>query len=115
MTAKQIKFGVFLTAWGTAAAWRDPDVPGDARVNLDFLTSVARTAERGKLDFAFIADSTYISESSPPQFLSRAEPLTALSAVAAVTRHLGLAGTVPAPSVLTRGRRQEFAATAYWF
>jgi FMN-dependent oxidoreductase (nitrilotriacetate monooxygenase family) len=94
MTRRQIKLGVFLTGWGSPAAWRDPTIPADARTNLDFIKRVGITAEEAKLDFAFIADSAYISASSPPQFLSRAEPTTALSAVAAVTSRIGLVGTM---------------------
>lgn len=42
----------------------------------------------------FIADGAYINEKSIPHFLNRFEPLTILSALAAVTSHIGLIGTV---------------------
>lgn len=92
---RKIHFGSFLTHWGeNAGVWRHPDVPSDAPTNLDFVREVALTAERGKFDFVFVADSAYITADSTPYFLSRFEPVTVLSAVAALTSHLGLVGTL---------------------
>jgi len=51
-------------------------------------------AEEGKFDFVFIADGLYITEKSIPHFLNRFEPLTILSALAAVSSKIGLVGTV---------------------
>ena len=42
----------------------------------------------------FIADALYITEKSNPHYLNRLEPLTILSALAAVTSHIGLVGTL---------------------
>ena len=46
------------------------------------------------IDFVFIADGLYITEKSIPHFLNRFEPLTILSALAAISSKIGLVGTV---------------------
>ena len=61
---------------------------------LDFYKEQAQKAEEGKFDLVFIADGVYINEKSIPHFLNRFEPLTILSALAAVTSRIGLIGTV---------------------
>ena len=92
---RQIRLGSFLTHWGeNAGMWRHPDVPSNAPVSFDFVREIAQTAEAGKFDFVFVADSAYITKDSTPYFLSRFEPVTVLSAVAAVTKNLGLVGTM---------------------
>lgn len=92
---KQLKFGALIHGvGGTATAWRHPEVPVDASVSLSFYKSQALTAEAGKFDLVFIADGLYINEKSIPHFLNRFEPITILSAIAAVTSKIGLVGTV---------------------
>ncbi|CDL10163.1 Nitrilotriacetate monooxygenase component A [Klebsiella pneumoniae IS43] len=76
------------------SAWRHPAAQADASINFDFVTQTALKAEAGKLDFIFVADGLYINEKSIPHFLNRFEPLTVLSALAAITRRLGLVGTL---------------------
>lgn len=66
----------------------------DASVSLAFYERQARIAEAGKMDFVFIADGLYITEKSIPHFLNRFEPITILSALAAVTDRIGLVGTL---------------------
>lgn len=56
--------------------------------------SWVRKAEEGKLDLIFIADGLYITEKSIPHFLNRFEPITLLSALAAVSTNIGLVGTL---------------------
>ncbi|WP_138754081.1 LLM class flavin-dependent oxidoreductase [Paenibacillus sinopodophylli] len=92
---KQIKFGALIHGvGGNVSAWRHPEVPADASVNFKFYTQQAQTAEAGKFDLVFIADGLYINEKSIPHFLNRFEPLTILSALAAVTSKIGLVGTL---------------------
>ncbi|THF77268.1 LLM class flavin-dependent oxidoreductase [Cohnella fermenti] len=91
---RRLRLGAFATAAGSnVAAWRHHATPSDAPVNLEHLKTIARTAEAGKLDYLFIADSAYITKDSTPYFLSRFEPLTILSALSAVTERIGLVGT----------------------
>jgi alkanesulfonate monooxygenase SsuD/methylene tetrahydromethanopterin reductase-like flavin-dependent oxidoreductase (luciferase family) len=69
-------------------------VPADASVNLGFFVRTARKAEAAGIAFAFVADGLYINEKSIPHFLNRFEPISILSALAAVTSKIGLVGTV---------------------
>jgi len=74
--------------------WRHPEVQPDASINIDVYKLWVQKAEAGKFDLVFIADGLYITEKSIPHFLNRFEPLTLLSALAAVSKHVGLVGTL---------------------
>ncbi|WP_040949834.1 LLM class flavin-dependent oxidoreductase [Gorillibacterium massiliense] len=92
---KKLKLGTIIHGvGGNVSAWRHPEVPADASVNLEFYKRQAQIAESGKFDLVFIADGLYINEKSIPHFLNRFEPVTILSALAAVTRNIGLVGTL---------------------
>jgi FMN-dependent oxidoreductase (nitrilotriacetate monooxygenase family) len=78
---------------GMHTLWLDPEIPGDASVNVDWFIEMARLAEQGKFDLIFIVDSQFITPYSPPHYLNRLEPLTLLSALATQTTHIGLVGT----------------------
>lgn len=90
---RKLKLATFLSGFSGIAGWRHADAYADGSVNFEAFRKVAQTAERGLFDFAFVADSAYITEDSIPYFLSRFEPATILSAVSVVTRNLGLVGT----------------------
>lgn len=62
-------------------------------MNLDYFKELAKTAERGKLDMLFLADSLSIDSKSHPNVLTRFEPFTLLSALAQVTSKIGLTAT----------------------
>ncbi|MCT1901226.1 LLM class flavin-dependent oxidoreductase [Oceanobacillus sojae] len=90
-----MKLGVMIQGpGGHMNSWKSEEVPVDASVNLNHYISVTKKAEAAGLDFVFIADGLHINEKSIPHFLNRFEPLTILSALAAVTEKIGLAGTV---------------------
>ena len=90
-----IKFGVMLQGAGSHMnSWKHPGGPADASVNLDFYMRTAKKAEDNGIAFAFVADGLYINEKSIPHFLNRFEPISILSALAAVTSKIGLAGTI---------------------
>ena len=91
----QMKFGFVLHGVGTNwSDWRHPDVKIDASTDFAFYKYQAQLAEAGKVDFLFVSDSISISEKSSPHDLNRFEPLTLMSALAAVTEYVGLVGTV---------------------
>jgi FMN-dependent oxidoreductase (nitrilotriacetate monooxygenase family) len=95
MTTRPITFGIMLQGpGGHMNSWKHPSVPPDASVNLGFFVDTIRRAEAAGIAFAFVADGLYINEKSIPHFLNRFEPLTILSALAAVTSRIGLVGTV---------------------
>ncbi|WP_339238557.1 LLM class flavin-dependent oxidoreductase [Oceanobacillus sp. FSL W7-1281] len=90
-----MKMGTMIHGVGEKMSdWRHPEIPSDASVNLKFYIEQAQKAEEGKFDFVFIADALHINEHSNPHYLNRFEPLTILSALAAVTSHIGLVGTL---------------------
>jgi FMN-dependent oxidoreductase (nitrilotriacetate monooxygenase family) len=97
MTERQIKLGAILMGVGGPGhhyQWLDPDIPGDASVNIKWFVEQARLAEAAKFDLVFIVDSMFITPDSPPHYLNRLEPLTLLSALAVATEHVGLVGTL---------------------
>jgi FMN-dependent oxidoreductase (nitrilotriacetate monooxygenase family) len=92
---RTLKMGAIIQGVGAhVGLWRHPDLRADASVSLEFYQSQAVAAEEGKFDLVFIADGLYITEKSIPHFLNRFEPITILSALAAVTTRVGLVGTV---------------------
>jgi FMN-dependent oxidoreductase (nitrilotriacetate monooxygenase family) len=94
-TPRQIKLGFILHGVGrTWTDWRHPDADPDASTSFPFYKRQAQLAERGKFDFLFVADSLSITEKSSPHYLNRFEPITILSALAAVTENIGLVGTL---------------------
>jgi alkanesulfonate monooxygenase SsuD/methylene tetrahydromethanopterin reductase-like flavin-dependent oxidoreductase (luciferase family) len=97
MAERQIKLGAILTGVGGPGhhyTWLDPEIPGDASVDVNWFIEYARWAEAAKFDLVFIVDSQFITVDSPPHYLNRLEPLTLLSALAVTTRRIGLVGTI---------------------
>lgn len=97
MANRQLKLGLAPTPTGGPGQpyrWLDPEIPGDASVDIDHYIRVARLAEEAKFDFVFVVDSEFITPDSPPHYLNRLEPLTLLSALAVATEHIGLIGTI---------------------
>jgi alkanesulfonate monooxygenase len=92
--------GVFFKNTGHhIAAWRHPKTQMDAGINIQHYADCAQTCERAGFDFIFFADSAAVRE-APLEVLSRSsqytayfEPLTLLSALAMVTRYIGLVAT----------------------
>ncbi|MBD3921575.1 LLM class flavin-dependent oxidoreductase [Paenibacillus sp. PR3] len=92
---KQLKLGAMLHGVGSSTSlWRHPEIQSDASVNFELYKSWVEKAEGSKFDLVFIADGLYINEKSIPHFLNRFEPLTILSALAAVSKKIGLVGTL---------------------
>src|SRR3546814_20063578 len=55
---RKIRLGAFIQATGHhTAAWRHPDAQADAGLNIQHYRELAQTAERGKFDLVFVADS----------------------------------------------------------
>jgi FMN-dependent oxidoreductase (nitrilotriacetate monooxygenase family) len=98
---RQIKLGLSMRYVGYhAAAWRHPEADPGAASKFEHFVRVAQTAEAAKFDMLFLADGIGIrARDEPPGSLCRSaqnaelEPLTLLSALAAVTRHIGLVAT----------------------
>ena len=96
---RQMRLGAFLRSFGHhVAAWRHPESPSDADVNFDFYLRLARIAERGLFDLLFIADNSSVPDQdhdilSRTAYVMRIDPIPLMSALAAVTREIGLVCT----------------------
>lgn len=95
MTRKrQIKLSAYLVGTGMhASSWRLANADPGASSDIDYYRRLAVTAERGKFDMAFLADSLAINEQSHPNILNRFEPLTLIAALAGATSRIGLVAT----------------------
>ncbi|WP_323010792.1 LLM class flavin-dependent oxidoreductase [Paracoccus sp. (in: a-proteobacteria)] len=95
MGARRLKLGFMMhgngTGWGD---WRHADAEPGASTDFAYYRRQAQIAEAAKFDFLFVADSVHITPKSSPHYLNRFEPLTILSALAAVTDRIGLVGTL---------------------
>ena len=98
--ARQMHIGLLMTANGSHfGGWRLPDADPATSYQLQHYVRLALEAERGCFDFLFMADTLALVPTQLPATLGRAppiahlEPLTLLSALAAVTQHIGLAGS----------------------
>lgn len=98
----KLRLGAFIPAAGHhVAAWRHPGVPADPGHDFRHYVRVVQAAERAKFDAVFLADnSAVIGGGDRKDVLSRTaaagffEPVTLLSALAAVTERIGLIATV---------------------
>lgn len=97
----QMRLGAFLYPSGHhIAAWRHPDARADAGIDFRHYAELAQAAEAAKFDLVFLADGVG-TRGDDVEFLSRTahsyqaqfEPITLLSALAAVTTRIGLVGT----------------------
>ena len=89
-----ITLNAFLMSTGHhEASWRlpgaDPTVTRDAR----YFQELARTAERGRLDSVFFADSPSIMTDVARRPAEALEPAILLAAMAVATEHIGLVAT----------------------
>ncbi|CAH0259103.1 LLM class flavin-dependent oxidoreductase [Peribacillus simplex] len=96
---REMKLGAFFMIPGHhVAAWRLPEAEVKDIMNFDYIKKLAQTAERGKFDLLFLADHVSLStldEKVLTQTVNtRFEPFTLLSALSAVTKNIGLVGTV---------------------
>ena len=96
----QIKLGAFLMNTGHhVAAWRHPDAWAEHGLEFAHYKKLAQTVEQAKFDMAFLADGVAVRRDHNLESLSRSgqivhfEPLTLLSALSAVTEHIGLVAT----------------------
>ena len=76
--------------------WSDPDA--GSHVEFDSFVHLAQTAEAAKLDFFFLAEGLRLREQAGQIYdldvVGRPDTFTILSALAAVTDRIGLAGTI---------------------
>jgi len=103
-TARKLRFGAFMSVPSChPTGWRHPEAVPETDLSPRLLLQMARTAERGRLDCMFFQDSVAIPGSTavyggqPFRVKSgrqaHIEPMTAIAAISAVTRNLGLIST----------------------
>jgi FMN-dependent oxidoreductase (nitrilotriacetate monooxygenase family) len=93
---KQIHLGVHFPGVNNTTVWSDPR----SQSHIDFASfeHLARKAEEAKLDFFFLAEGLRLREHKGEIYdldvVGRPDTVPLLAALAAVTTHLGLAGTL---------------------
>ncbi|MBV9532655.1 MAG: LLM class flavin-dependent oxidoreductase [Bradyrhizobium sp.] len=99
MTKRQLKLGAFMRPVSIhTGAWRYPGAWADANFNFAHIQQLIRKLEAGKFDAFFMADHLAVLN-MPINALKRShtvtsfEPFTLLSALSAVTEHIGLIAT----------------------
>lgn len=97
-TRKQMHLAAHFPGVNNTTVWTDPR--SKSQIEFSSFEHLARTAERGRFDFFFLAEGLRLREHKGRihdlDVVGRPESLTVLSALAAVTDRLGLAATVNA-------------------
>ena len=95
---KQVILAAYFPGVNNTTVWTDPR--SKSQIEFDSFVHLAQTAERGKLDFFFLAEGLRLREQRGVihdlDTVGRPDTMTVLTALAAVTTHLGLAGTLNA-------------------
>ncbi|MDP9695920.1 UNVERIFIED_ORG: FMN-dependent oxidoreductase (nitrilotriacetate monooxygenase family) [Arthrobacter globiformis] len=92
--ARQLHLNAFLMSTGHhEASWRLPESDSFAGTQVAHFQQLARTAERGTFDSIFFADSPVLHGDVRQRPYGTLEPTVLLSAIAAVTKRIGLIGT----------------------
>ncbi|MET9489356.1 NtaA/DmoA family FMN-dependent monooxygenase [Nocardia sp. NPDC006630] len=93
---KQIHLAAHFPGVNHNTVWSDPG--SGSQIDFDSFVHLARTAERGLFDFFFLAEGLRLREHRGRihdlDVVGRPDTFTVLDALAAVTTHLGLAGTI---------------------
>lgn len=93
---KQIRIGAHFPGVNNTTVWSDPDA--GSQISFDSFRTFAQTAERGRFDFLFLAEGLRLREHQGKihdlDVVGRPDTFTVLAALAGVTDHIGLAGTI---------------------
>ncbi|WP_349536268.1 NtaA/DmoA family FMN-dependent monooxygenase [Rhodococcus rhodochrous] len=93
---KQIHLAAHFPGVNNTTVWADPE--SKSQIDFSSFLHLARTAERGKFDFFFLAEGLRLREHRGRihdlDVVGRPDTLTVLEALAGATTHLGLAGTI---------------------
>ncbi|GGN13121.1 FMN-dependent oxidoreductase (nitrilotriacetate monooxygenase family) [Actinoplanes campanulatus] len=91
---RKLHLNAFLMSVGHhEASWRLPESDPYASWDVKHFQNLARIAERGKLDSVFFADSPVLQGDPGRRPAGKLEPTVLLTALAAVTEHIGLIAT----------------------
>ncbi|NAZ87859.1 NtaA/DmoA family FMN-dependent monooxygenase [Kineococcus indalonis] len=93
---KQVVLGAHLPGVNHHTLWQDP--AAGSQIAVESFVHLARTAERGFFDLFFLAEGLRLREHAGQVYerdvVGRPDTFTVLAALAGVTDHLGLAGTI---------------------
>ncbi|MEV6722036.1 NtaA/DmoA family FMN-dependent monooxygenase [Streptomyces xanthochromogenes] len=93
---KQIHLAAHFPGVNNTTVWSDP--AAGSHIEFSSFAHFARTAERAKFDFLFLAEGLRLREQGGKIYdldvVGRPDTFTVLAALAAVTDHLGLTGTI---------------------
>jgi FMN-dependent oxidoreductase (nitrilotriacetate monooxygenase family) len=93
---KQIHLAAHFPGVNNTTVWSDPEA--GSHIEFGSFAHFARTAERAKFDFLFLAEGLRLREQGGKIYdldvVGRPDTFTVLAALAAVTEHLGLTGTI---------------------
>jgi FMN-dependent oxidoreductase (nitrilotriacetate monooxygenase family) len=93
---KQVHLAAHFPGVNNTTVWSDPT--SGSQIDFASFVHLARTAERGKFDFFFLAEGLRLREHRGKIFdldvVGRPDSMTVLAALAAVTERIGLAATV---------------------
>src|SRR4051812_30226880 len=93
---KQIHLAAHFPGVNNTTVWSDP--AAGSHIEFSSFVRFAQAAERGKFDFLFLAEGLRLREQNGAIYdldvVGRPDTFTVLAALAAVTEHLGLAGTI---------------------
>ncbi|WP_206784837.1 NtaA/DmoA family FMN-dependent monooxygenase [Amycolatopsis sp. MtRt-6] len=96
MSRKQIHLAAHFPGVNNTTVWSDPEA--GSHIEFSSFVKLAQTAERAKFDFFFLAEGLRLREQGGQIYdldvVGRPDTFTVLSALAAVTERLGLAGTI---------------------
>ncbi|SDF84598.1 NtaA/DmoA family FMN-dependent monooxygenase [Klenkia brasiliensis] len=93
---KQIHLAAHFPGVNNTTVWSDPS--SGSHIEFDSFREFAQIAERGKLDFIFLAEGLRLREQNDRIYdldvVGRPDTFTVLAALAAVTDRIGLTGTI---------------------
>ncbi|MDX1878053.1 NtaA/DmoA family FMN-dependent monooxygenase [Mycolicibacterium sp. 141076] len=93
---KQIHLAAHFPGVNNTTVWSDP--AAGSHIEFSSFEHFARTAERGKFDFLFLAEGLRLREQNGQIYdldvVGRPDTFTVLAALAAVTERIGLTGTI---------------------
>ncbi|MGI6245646.1 MAG: NtaA/DmoA family FMN-dependent monooxygenase [Pseudochelatococcus sp.] len=96
MSLKQVILAAHFPGVNNQTVWSDPEA--GSQIDFSSFRHFAQAAERGKLDFIFLAEGLRVREQKGKlhelDVVGRPNTLAVLAALAGVTRHIGLAGTL---------------------
>ena len=93
---KQVHLAAHFPGVNNTTVWSDP--AGGSHIEFESFKHFAQTAERGGFDFLFLAEGLRLREQGGKIYdldvVGRPDTFAVLAAIAAVTEHLGVTGTI---------------------